>query len=333
MLRCRTFPKEKQWKEQYIVGGRPTNPKSIQDLGEIPREFKVTLSNKNFVCYDSYFDDEDEEEDDDEARRRGILVFASKSGLKKLAESPVLYVDGTFETAPTIFAQVVTIHGEYRKEALPFAYALLPDQNQETYVRMFNGVFNKCEEYDIPRPAPTTRIMDLEKALNNAAHEVAEDAELRLCLFHLRQAAIRKISELGLQTAFRDPDDDSVRTAYRQIVGTAFVPTEDVVNAFLEARRAMPARMNAFADYFETTYTMARRQRENRRATAPRYPPKTWNQYLAARENMARTNNATEGWHNRFDVRVQWRTKLLAHRVFSKCFYRLRVCTIVPYIS
>ena len=78
------------------------------------------------------------------------------------------------------------------------------------------------------------------------------------------------------------------------------------------------------------TYWMWRRRPQ---CKTPRYPPKAWNQYLAARANMARTNNATEGWHNRFDVRVQWRTKLLAHLVFSKCFYRLRVCTIVPYIS
>jgi len=92
--------------------------------------------------------------------------------------------------------------------------------------------------------------MDFERALNNAVQEVDENADHRLCLFHLRQSAWRKLSELGLQTAFLDPDDDTVRKAFRQ-VGTAFVPPDDVANAFLEARGAMPARMQPFGDYFE----------------------------------------------------------------------------------
>jgi len=198
----------------------------------------------------------------------------------------------------------MTIHGEYRNKVLSLVFALLPDQTQDSYMRLLDAVSRKCEEYDIPHPAPATWVMDFEKALNNAVQEVDENADHRLCLFHLRQPAWRKLSELGLQTAFRDPDDDTVRKASRQVVGTAFVPPDDVANAFLEARGAMPARMQPFGDYFEKTYIMARRPRGNRRPAAPRYPPKSWNQYLAARENLARTNNATEAWHNRFQVRL-----------------------------
>jgi len=277
----------------------PVNPKTLQDLDEIPDEFKLTMAKKKkFLCYDSYFDDED-----DEARRKKrILLFASKSSLQALSASPVLHFDGTFETAPDIFAQIVTIHGEYRNETFPYVYSLLPDKTEDSYRRLISAVFQACEDYGIAHPTPTTCIMDLEKGLINAVLAEFEDVEIRLCLFHLRQAAFRKIIELGLMPAFRAPEDDSVRKGFRQIVGTAFVPTEDVVQAFLEARAALPHSMAAFADYFETNYVMGRRARGNRRPPAPRYPPRQWNQHIAAREKLSRTNNATEAWHNRFQA-------------------------------
>jgi len=292
----------------------PANPKRLADLDEIPDAYKVTKGGKRFLCFDSYFDDQDNDDDDEEARNKRIILFATKSSLRKLAASPILYVDGTLELAPDIFAQIVTIHGDYRHESLPFAYALMPDKKQETYTRLLEAIFKKCEDYYIQQPSPTTWVLDLEKALINAILEVAENAELRLCLFHLRQAAFRKLAELGLQAAFRDPEDDSVRKAFRQIVGIAFVPVDDVVDAFLQVRAALPARMAAFADYFETNYIMGRRPRGRRQPTAPRYPIKQWNQYVAARENLPRTNNAKEAWHNRFEVRLCPAVKRLKYR-------------------
>ena len=44
--------------------------------------------------------------------------------------------------------------------------------------------------------------------------------------------------------------------------------------------------------------------RGRRRAVAPRYPPKIWNQYETAVTKSHRTNNVSEGWHNRFRVVV-----------------------------
>jgi hypothetical protein len=145
-------------------------------------------------------------------------------------------------------------------------------------------------------------VLDFEKGLINAAMRNFPDATMRLCLFHLRQSAFRKVQDLGLQVAYRDPNDESVRDAFRTMVGVAFVPTDDVAEAFMEARENIPARMTAFVDYFEETYIMGRRPRGRRRATAPRYPPRQWNQYRAALDNEPRTNNTTEAWHNRFQV-------------------------------
>ena len=37
---------------------------------------------------------------------------------------------------------------------------------------------------------------------------------------------------------------------------------------------------------------------------APRYPIELWNQYSAAIDGSAKTNNVSEGWHNRFRILV-----------------------------
>jgi len=58
------------------------------------------------------------------------------------------------------------------------------------------------------------------------------------------------------------------------------------------------------ADNFETTYVRGARARGRRREKPPRYEPKLWNQYDAVLQRQARTNNLSEGWHNRFQVIV-----------------------------
>lgn len=41
-----------------------------------------------------------------------------------------------------------------------------------------------------------------------------------------------------------------------------------------------------------------------RKAVAPRYKPHFWNHHDAARTGESKTNNVSEGWHNRFRVLI-----------------------------
>lgn len=52
----------------------------------------------------------------------------------------------------------------------------------------------------------------------------------------------------------------------------------------------------------KVTYVRGKPARGRRRAVSERYPPKIWNHYEAVLHNISRTNNASEGWHNRFRV-------------------------------
>lgn len=54
----------------------------------------------------------------------------------------------------------------------------------------------------------------------------------------------------------------------------------------------------------QVNYIRGRKARGNRRATGPRYGLDLWNVYDLVIQKMARTNNQSEGWHNRFRVVV-----------------------------
>ena len=61
------------------------------------------------------------------------------------------------------------------------------------------------------------------------------------------------------------------------------------------------------ADYvanFDATYVTSVRARDRRAARAARYTIQIWNQYDAAVERKAKTNNVLESWHNRFQLLI-----------------------------
>ena len=51
-------------------------------------------------------------------------------------------------------------------------------------------------------------------------------------------------------------------------------------------------------------YIRGRAARGRRRAREARYVPSLWNQYNNVLEKLSRTNNLSEGWHNRFQTVV-----------------------------
>lgn len=75
-------------------------------------------------------------------------------------------------------------------------------------------------------------------------------------------------------------------------------------------RRDIPEVLHPIAGYFDSTYIRGKTSRIRRgrgytvRTTPPRYDPSLWNQFDAVRQGFARTNNISEGWHNRFKVVV-----------------------------
>lgn len=308
----------------------PSNPTSLADLEEVPGRFQLTATKEQFLIYDSR-DDEDADLGDGR-----VLVFSTRRNIEVLATSEVWYLDGTFkvrfnfkllifgsyfyyffQVAPTIFTQVFTILGSKegnRRHAggpretvsLPLVYALLSSKEQRQYTTVLRAVQAFAEdEIGIQNFRPQRIMSDFEKGIINASSEVFEDAVLAGCFFHLGQSVYRKLQDEGLQNRYNGADGE-IKIFTHMLTALAFVPLDDVRRVFNSLKNEAPEDLEQVFNYFQEFYVSGRpargRGRGRTRAVEPRYPPSFWNVYEATLNGQHRTNNISEGWHNRFHV-------------------------------
>jgi hypothetical protein len=146
---------------------------------------------------------------------------------------------------------------------------------------------------------PKKILVDFEKATMDAFSSTYPQAIVTGCYFHLCQSVMRKVREIGMKTAY--DEDDELRCKVRCLAALAYVPPNDVVNAFEILAESMPAHdnMNELLSYFETTYIRGRRLRGRGETYGNAlFHIESWNQRAAAVEGIARTTNAVEGWHH-----------------------------------
>ena len=249
---------------------------------DIPEEYRVTADGQDFLLYDSG------------ANNERVLIFSTQNNLNTLRGCEHWFLDGTFKTAPTLFEQLYTIHGLTHGSTIPCVYALLPNKQQATYQSVFHQLLQINENLQ-----PQSIMVDFEKAAINSLQETFPNTDLSGCFYHLSQNVYRKVQSIGLQQRYQEEEELAVMV--RMIPALAFVPADDVVNAFEELSRVLPPEVEPLADYFEDNY-IGRPQRRGRRE--PPYPIALWNMHDRVDEELPRTNNSVEGWHRSFQASV-----------------------------
>lgn len=169
------------------------------------------------------------------------------------------------------------------------------------YETVLRAVLSAAQHYQI-NCHPQRVMTDFELAIINACESVFPAVSVSCCFFHLKQSTYRKIQSEGLQTAYNDPDNRELKIQTSMLLGLAFVPLEDLENNFEILREELVDELLPISDYLEQVYIIGVRARGRRRATPPRYCPIKWNQYEATLNGSHRTNNVSEGWHNRFHI-------------------------------
>lgn len=262
-----------------------------------------------------------------------VLVFATRRNLELLGECEGWFMDGTFsvsylqiqndvcfhisffsQVSPLIFTQLFTILGAVpvvpgdansKTIVVPLVYALLSSKEEIQYSAVLQAVLDAAEEYGI-NLRPNRINADFEVAIINSIIKFFALAILQLCYFHLKQSSYRKVQAVGLVRDYTDKEDSTVRDFIHKMCSLAFVPVGDVVRAFNTLKEEAPELpgIEEYVDYFGETYVIGIPARGRRRRVAPRYHPRLWNTYQATMDGKAATNNAEEGWHNRFSQMV-----------------------------
>lgn len=243
----------------------------------IPQEYCLTTTGQQFLQVDSHLGGR-------------MLMFGSQESIDFLRNSPDWFMDGTFDTVPPQFLQLYTVHGYNRGRNAVGIYALLQNKTEATYERMMNHV-----NFLTGGVVPNSINIDFERAAINAVETVYPNTSKYGCFFHLSKNIYKKVQENGLAPLYLN--DQVFRTNIRMVCALAFVPVADIERCFDILCLQCGRNEVPILDYFETTYVGVLRRGVRR---PPIYEHALWNVYDRVVNNLPRTTNAVEGWHNAF---------------------------------
>ena len=120
----------------------------------------------------------------------------------------------------------------------PAFFVLPPNKQQVTYSQMWTEIKSLK-----PGLAPRSVQIDFELASKAALIEAFPQTHIYGCYFHLGQSLWRKIQENGLQRLYLQ--DENVRMALKMLLALAFLPVDEVSDAFDSIGGRLPSRSNA----------------------------------------------------------------------------------------
>ena len=222
-----------------------------------------------------------------------IIVLGDRVLMDVLEGDGLWLGDGTFAVVPNIFYQLYTIHTKVGNRYPPCVYFLLPNKTQATYGRMLDMLWQI-----IPNANPHTILVDFETAAQNAFRDNYPNASIKGCLFHLCQSVIRKVGELGLKREYES--NPQMNMAVKSLTALSFVPENEVLVRFEDVLETFPDidRVDELVAYFEMTYIHGRARGEGRGRAPARFPINIWNHFEDPGNDVPRTTNAVEGYHN-----------------------------------
>lgn len=160
-------------------------------------------------------------------------------------------------------------------------YVLAPNKTKKTYQQVFNWVSKQVPEWK-----PMHIMSDFELGAINAAKEVFPEAKMHGCFVHFCQAIWRRVQLVGLQTKYSN--DPVFALNIRQLISLAFLPSENIADAFSMVCRSEfwtenendenSPKIQEILDYFETNFIGidTRTQSKRRRAS---FASSTWSVY------------------------------------------------------
>lgn len=178
--------------------------------------------------------------------------------------------------------------------ALPLVYALLSGKQTSQYFDVIYAIDQGADAWGIHNFFPRLKILgDFEMAIINACKEQFPDTHYSGCFFHFTQHVYRKVQE-KLKVQYADAEDRRIRKYAHMLMALSFVPIVDVKKAFRQLKAVLPKELQYVAKYLGENYITGN----------PRYPIPLWNHFEDAINKKQKTNNCSEGWHNRFQKLV-----------------------------
>ncbi|WUR02125.1 MULE domain-containing protein [Vairimorpha necatrix] len=216
-------------------------------------------------------------------------------------------VDGTFKSSPRGFYQIVVFHEHIFGKSFPYIYILLKGKSERSYSR----AFDKCKE--LVTLNVENFVTDFERGLVNALRMSFPEANCNGCLFHLGQAAYKRVGAIRDIKKFKN--DSNYNLVFKKILRLAFVPIRDVrvfykdIKIFIQDN-SITTTAN-FQLYFKNNYSVFYVTREDNggRAVAN---INFWNVFDRVKNEIPRTSNIAESGNKTINKRMETRNPNIA---------------------
>ena len=262
------------------ISGIPSLPSSLMTL-ILPPEYLLTDRGENFLLYDSG------------PCLERIIIFGTENNLRILIQNNHWYADGTFKTVPLLFEQLYTIHIIKNGVSIPAVYALLPNKTRAVYSNFLEKVKQLTGDF-----MPASILTDFESSFILSFKDIYGDSTHRGCFYHFSQCLWRKIASINLKERYETDSEFALKL--RHLNALAFVPCSRTIVYFerLVDSNFFDNETSELIDYFEDTWIGRPSRRGTRRE--PKFKVSMWNCFNNMTENLPKTNNNIEGWHNGF---------------------------------
>jgi hypothetical protein len=196
-------------------------------------------------------------------------------------------------------------------KAVPCVFALLPDKEKITYLRVAEAIQLQLQEAEEVKVS--TIMMDYERGLNTAFRSTFEGASIVGCDFHWKTLLKRRLAADGLTLLYNS--DDEFQRLIRHIWALAYVPPDAVVTVWEtiiqeRLREGLDSwaedwedGIKEFIKYVDINWIGERNPRTMVRKR-PAYSISMWNKHEATKQGEHRTNNLCEGFNRVFSSSV-----------------------------
>lgn len=254
-----------------------------------------------------------------------------------LSQVDTIYGDGTFDRCPLqdkkgylldSFAELYTLIVERESNGtrayIPIMHALLPSQEQATYLRVFNIV---REVY--PQLRPRYFKSDYQPGPMNAIRSIYRDIQTEGDSFHFVKAATKLLQNKALRKLYNR--DLEIYEQVRLMVSPMFVPVERVSaywHVIIRPLITRPELIQMRDDIQRIWIGTPPNQITGERGRSPHFGHALWNQHKVTLEERQRHNNPSESNNSKLRKLVKenptvWNFLLGTRSAYSGDFRRI----------
>jgi hypothetical protein len=154
----------------------------------------------------------------------------------------------------------------------------------DEYTVLFSSINKLFEREKLGPPKVIQMMLDFEKATWKALKSIYSGVDLVGCFFHWCQAVRKRMDQEGLAKSTTSSED---RRMCRLLLALPLLPHQFIKRSFDSIMSQATGPLLAVCAYMDRQWISSKV-----------HPPENWSVFLL----VIRTNNATEGWHNGFQV-------------------------------